>query len=68
MDSRASCRSYQQSSPAVPAADSGRFPAKPTPSPIDLHLIEVQSGAYLGEDDIVRFEDIYGRALPDAPS
>jgi mannose-1-phosphate guanylyltransferase/mannose-6-phosphate isomerase len=26
-----------------------------------LHLIEVQSGAYLGEDDIVRFEDSYGR-------
>jgi len=26
-----------------------------------LHLIEVQSGSYLGEDDIVRFEDIYGR-------
>jgi len=27
-----------------------------------LHLIEVQSGAYLGEDDIVRFQDTYGRA------
>ncbi|MGB4812503.1 MAG: mannose-1-phosphate guanylyltransferase/mannose-6-phosphate isomerase [Methylophilaceae bacterium] len=27
-----------------------------------LHLIEVQSGAYLGEDDIERFEDSYGRA------
>jgi mannose-1-phosphate guanylyltransferase/mannose-6-phosphate isomerase len=27
-----------------------------------LHLIEVQSGSYLGEDDIVRFEDTYGRA------
>ena len=26
-----------------------------------LEVIEVQSGAYLGEDDIVRFEDIYGR-------
>ncbi|WP_251276876.1 hypothetical protein, partial [Enterobacter hormaechei] len=25
-------------------------------------LIEVQSGSYLGEDDIVRFEDQYGRA------
>jgi mannose-1-phosphate guanylyltransferase/mannose-6-phosphate isomerase len=25
-------------------------------------MIEVQSGEYLGEDDIVRFEDIYGRA------
>ena len=29
-----------------------------------LDLIEVQSGDYLGEDDIVRFEDIYGRADP----
>jgi len=27
-----------------------------------LHLIEVQSGAYLGEDDIVRFDDVYGRS------
>jgi len=27
-----------------------------------LHLIEVQSGNYLGEDDIVRLEDHYGRA------
>ena len=26
-----------------------------------LEVIEVQSGRYLGEDDIVRFEDIYGR-------
>lgn len=26
-----------------------------------LEIIEVQSGAYLGEDDIVRFEDNYGR-------
>lgn len=31
------------------------------PGKIPLHLIEVQSGAYLGEDDIVRFEDTYGR-------
>ncbi len=29
----------------------------------DLVMIEVQSGDYLGEDDIVRFEDIYGRAI-----
>jgi len=28
-----------------------------------LEIIEIQSGVYLGEDDIVRFEDIYGRAL-----
>jgi mannose-1-phosphate guanylyltransferase / mannose-6-phosphate isomerase len=31
------------------------------PGTIPLHLIEVQSGSYLGEDDIVRFEDTYGR-------
>ncbi|HWZ47983.1 MAG TPA: mannose-1-phosphate guanylyltransferase/mannose-6-phosphate isomerase [Herbaspirillum sp.] len=32
------------------------------PGKVPLHLIEVQSGAYLGEDDIVRFEDIYKRS------
>jgi mannose-1-phosphate guanylyltransferase / mannose-6-phosphate isomerase len=32
------------------------------PGRIPLTLIEVQSGAYLGEDDIVRIEDTYGRA------
>ncbi|MBF0124643.1 MAG: mannose-1-phosphate guanylyltransferase/mannose-6-phosphate isomerase [Magnetococcales bacterium] len=31
------------------------------PGKIPLELIEVQSGSYLGEDDIVRFEDSYGR-------
>jgi mannose-1-phosphate guanylyltransferase/mannose-6-phosphate isomerase len=31
------------------------------PGRLPLELIEVQSGAYLGEDDIVRFEDVYGR-------
>lgn len=31
------------------------------PGKIPLELIEVQSGAYLGEDDIVRFDDVYGR-------
>jgi mannose-1-phosphate guanylyltransferase/mannose-6-phosphate isomerase len=31
------------------------------PGKIDLHFIEVQSGSYLGEDDIVRLKDIYGR-------
>ncbi|BBO99531.1 mannose-1-phosphate guanylyltransferase/mannose-6-phosphate isomerase [Sulfuriferula nivalis] len=31
------------------------------PGKVALHLIEVQSGAYLGEDDIVRYEDIYQR-------
>jgi mannose-1-phosphate guanylyltransferase len=32
------------------------------PGVVELVIIEVQSGEYLGEDDIVRFEDIYGRA------
>jgi mannose-1-phosphate guanylyltransferase len=31
------------------------------PGEVDLVMIEVQSGNYLGEDDIVRFEDRYGR-------
>ena len=32
------------------------------PGKIPAYLIEVQSGGYLGEDDIVRYEDVYGRA------
>ncbi len=32
------------------------------PGKVALELIEVQSGSYLGEDDIVRFDDVYGRA------
>ena len=32
------------------------------PGKVPLNLIEVQSGSYLGEDDIVRFEDTYGRS------
>ncbi len=32
------------------------------PGKIDLELIEVQTGSYLGEDDIVRLEDVYNRA------
>ena len=32
------------------------------PGKLPLEIIEVQSGAYLGEDDIVRFEDTYGRS------
>ncbi len=34
------------------------------PGTIPLEIIEVQSGSYLGEDDIVRFEDHYGRTKP----
>jgi mannose-1-phosphate guanylyltransferase/mannose-6-phosphate isomerase len=31
------------------------------PGRLPLEIIEIQSGAYLGEDDIVRFDDLYGR-------
>ena len=31
------------------------------PGKMELEMIEVQSGSYLGEDDIVRLEDTYGR-------
>ena len=31
------------------------------PGKIPVHMIEVQSGSYLGEDDIVRLQDQYGR-------
>jgi mannose-1-phosphate guanylyltransferase/mannose-6-phosphate isomerase len=31
------------------------------PGCVDLNLIEVQSGPYLGEDDIVRLDDVYAR-------
>lgn len=37
------------------------------PGKIALELIEVQTGSYLGEDDIVRFDDVYGRAPTDTP-
>lgn len=39
----------------------GQIHALENPGVIPLELIEVQSGSYLGEDDIVRFEDRYGR-------
>jgi len=39
----------------------GRVHALENPGSIPLELVEVQSGSYLGEDDIVRFDDQYGR-------
>ena len=39
----------------------GETHALENPGKVPLELIEVQSGSYLGEDDIVRFEDLYGR-------
>ena len=32
------------------------------PGTEDIHLIEVQTGDYFGEDDIERIEDVYGRS------
>ncbi|PHR99365.1 MAG: mannose-1-phosphate guanylyltransferase/mannose-6-phosphate isomerase [Oceanobacter sp.] len=40
----------------------GQIHALENPGKVELEMIEVQSGSYLGEDDIVRFEDKYGRA------
>ena len=40
----------------------GTVHALENPGTIPLEMIEVQSGSYLGEDDIVRFEDRYGRS------
>jgi mannose-1-phosphate guanylyltransferase len=39
----------------------GVIHALENPGKMPLEMIEVQSGSYLGEDDIVRFEDRYGR-------
>lgn len=38
------------------------------PGPEMLHLIEVQTGGYLGEDDIVRLDDVYGRGSVEEPA
>mgnify|MGYP001952140591 FL=1 len=38
------------------------------PGKVPLEIIEVQSGSYLGEDDIVRFEDTYGRVAAAVPA
>jgi len=35
------------------------------PGKVDMYLIEVQTGSYLGEDDIIRYEDIYARSSDD---
>ncbi len=50
---------YEDQSTYIPAGARHRLE---NPGKIPLHLIEVQSGSYLGEDDIVRFDDAYGRA------
>jgi mannose-1-phosphate guanylyltransferase / mannose-6-phosphate isomerase len=48
----------------IPAGHTHRLA---NPGVIDLVMIEVQSGEYLGEDDIVRFSDVYGR-VPEVKS
>ena len=40
----------------------GVIHALENPGEVDLELIEVQTGSYLGEDDIVRITDLYGRS------
>jgi mannose-1-phosphate guanylyltransferase len=42
----------------IPAGNKHRLE---NPGLLDLVIIEVQSGEYLGEDDIVRYDDVYGR-------
>jgi mannose-1-phosphate guanylyltransferase/mannose-6-phosphate isomerase len=49
---------FENQSTYIPIGEKHRLE---NPGKIDLELIEVQSGAYLGEDDIVRFQDVYGR-------
>ena len=49
---------HEDQSTYIPAGNVHRLE---NPGVIPLELIEVQIGSYLGEDDIVRFEDIYGR-------
>ncbi len=50
---------YENKSIYVPSGARHRLE---NPGKIDLELIEVQTGSYLGEDDIVRFEDDYNRS------
>ncbi|MDK9705945.1 MAG: mannose-1-phosphate guanylyltransferase/mannose-6-phosphate isomerase [Desulforhopalus sp.] len=52
---------YENQSTYIPAGNRHRLE---NPGVIPLELIEVQIGSYLGEDDIVRFEDVYGRQDP----
>ncbi len=49
---------YEDQSTYIPSGTKHRLE---NPGVIPLELIEVQVGTYLGEDDIVRFDDVYGR-------
>ena len=50
---------FENQSTYIPAGVNHRLE---NPGVVDLELIEVQIGSYLGEDDIVRLEDLYGRS------
>jgi len=52
------CRLSENQSTYIPLGQVHRLA---NPGKVPLEIIEVQSGSYLGEDDIVRFEDTYGR-------
>jgi mannose-6-phosphate isomerase-like protein (cupin superfamily) len=50
---------HENESTYIPAGEKHRLA---NPGKVPLQLIEVQCGTYLGEDDIIRLEDTYGRA------
>jgi mannose-1-phosphate guanylyltransferase/mannose-6-phosphate isomerase len=49
---------HQNESTFIPATVKHRLE---NPGLIPLRIVEIQSGEYLGEDDIMRFDDVYGR-------
>ena len=49
---------HENESTYIPIGEKHRLE---NPGNIPLEIIEIQSGSYLGEDDIVRFEDVYDR-------
>jgi len=59
------CSVHENESIYIPIGGTHRLG---NPGKIPLELIEVQVGSYLGEDDIVRFDDAYGRAIKSANS
>ncbi len=52
---------YANQSTYIPVGSKHRLE---NPGKVDLKLVEVQCGDYVGEDDIVRFDDVYGRVEP----
>jgi hypothetical protein len=60
------CAPFTKMNPCI--FRSAAFIGLPILGRIALELIEVQVGSYLGEDDIVRIDDVYGRAPPNGGS